>query len=47
MESWVREAMGELKKYGQLGKRSNESTDKYRELGKRRNGSTEKAWRVG
>jgi hypothetical protein len=34
--------MDQLKKYGELGKRRNGSTEKYGELGKRRNGSTEK-----
>jgi hypothetical protein len=28
MESWVREGMDQLKKYGELGKRRNGSTEK-------------------
>jgi hypothetical protein len=33
MESWVREGMGPLKKYGELGKRRNGSTEKAWRVG--------------
>jgi hypothetical protein len=38
MESWVGEVMGQLKKYGELGKRRNGSTEKAWRVGK------EKQW---